>query len=409
MGDLVHVPFGRPVRANANVQAASHPDVAAPLPEHERLWRVIWAECPGIGWQRLRRLETLFGSLAAAWQASGEQLIQGLCGRTRLTALDLQRIEAYRNQLGPEPLSTVISPEQRRRFRRHCLLAGDPALPPTLLELERPPLQLFWQGRGSLWPALRRQQAVAVVGTRRPSRHGEAMARAVGRALAEAGWPVVSGLAEGIDAAAHIGCLEAGGRPVAVLGTPLQRVYPSHHASLQRQVGNSGLLISELPAGTPVRPGHFAQRNRLQVALAQAVVLVECPHHSGALHSAQRAWDLEMPLWVVPGDAARVSAAGSNRWLGRGVSALLEPRDLIESLGAGPLAARAATAGQLAGPVGPLHTREAALLAALGAGASLQQLCERLRQSPGQISERLLNLELAGLVCGEPGLWWRPC
>ena len=169
------------------------------------------------------------------------------------------------------------------------------------------------------------------------------------------------------------------------------------------------MLISELAAGTPVRPGHFAQRNRLQVALAHAVVLVECPHHSGALHSAQRAWDQGMPLWVVPGDAARVSAAGSNRWLGKGVSALLEPRDLIESLGPGPMQTASAAEAGSASPRGPLHTREAALLAALGAGASLDQLCERLRQSPGNLSERLLRLELAGLVCGEPGLWWRPC
>ena len=404
MGDLVRVPFGR----GGGAAAPAAPNRAA-LQESERLWRVIWAECPGIGWQRQQRLEALFGNLAAAWGASSEQLEWALSGSTRLAAPELQRLEAYRHQLGPEPLSAAIRPEQRRRWRRRCLLAGDPALPPSLLQLERPPLQLFWQGRGSLWASLRRQQAVAVVGTRRPSRHGETMARAVGRALAEAGWPVVSGLAEGIDAAAHIGCLEAGGRPVAVLGTPLERVYPSHHTALQRQVGEAGLLISELAAGTPVRPGHFAQRNRLQVALAHAVVLVECPHHSGALHSAQRAWDQGMPLWVVPGDAARVSAAGSNRWLGKGVSALLEPRDLIESLGPGPMQTASAAEAGSASPRGPLHTREAALLAALGAGASLDQLCERLRQSPGNLSERLLRLELAGLVCGEPGLWWRPC
>ena len=101
------------------------------------------------------------------------------------------------------------------------------------------------------------------------------MARAIGRALAEAGWPVVSGLAEGIDAEAHQGCLEAGGRPVGVLGTPLSRVYPRHHHQLQAAVGEQGLLVSELAQGTPGRPGHFALRNRLQVGLAKALVLVE--------------------------------------------------------------------------------------------------------------------------------------
>jgi DNA processing protein len=362
--------------------------------------------------RRLQRLEGMFGSLAVAWRASAPQLAHALAGSTQLQPSEQERLEAYRQRLGPQPISNRVEPQQRRQLQRQrCLLLGDPSLPEALDQLERPPLQLFWQGQGRLWPTLRKRQAVAVVGTRRPSRHGEAMARALGQALAEAGWPVVSGLAEGIDAAAHRGCLEAQGRPVGVLGTPLERVYPRHHTALQAEVGRRGLLVSEWAPGTPVRPGHFAQRNRLQVALAQAVVLVECPLRSGALQSAQLAWDAGLPLWVVPGDAGRVSAAGSNQWLAQGASVLLDPAQLIDNLGSGPLKAAKSGAGITpAGDAGPspLANREAALLAALGAGACLDQLCERLRQSPGRLSERLLRLELAGLVQGEPGLWWRP-
>jgi DNA processing protein len=102
-----------------------------------------------------------------------------------------------------------------------------------------------------------------------------------------------------------------------------------------------------------------------------------------------------------------VSAAGSNRWLSQGGTALLHPDDLINNLGRGPLL-RPQPAGNTSA-AGPLFNREAALLAALGAGASLDQLCERLRQSPAALSERLLRLELAGLLKSEPGLWWRPC
>jgi hypothetical protein len=149
---------------------------------------------------------------------------------------------------------------------------------------------------------------------------------------------VVSGLAEGIDGAVHQGCLEGGGAPVAVLGTPLERVYPRHHQSLQAQVAEAGLLISEQPPGTLVRPGHFACRNRLQVGLAQAVVVVECPEQSGALHSASLAWDQGLPLWAVPADAGKLSAAGSNRLLACGASVLLDPADLVRQLGQGPLA-----------------------------------------------------------------------
>ena len=267
-------------------------------------------------------------------------------------------------------------PEVARQLQggRRVLLPADPAFPPELLALERPPLRLHWRGEGWLWPLLRRRQAIAVVGTRRPSLHGLAMAEAIGAALAQAGWPVVSGLAEGIDGAVHRGCLAQGGRPVAVLGTPLERVYPRHHKQLQAEVAARGLLVSELPAGTAVQAGHFAARNRLQVGLAAGVVVVECPLKSGALHSAALAMEQELPLWVVPADAGKASA----------------PRQSDTS----PLKAS---------PPG-----DSALLAALGRGASLEQLCLSLEQPAAEVAPRLLALELGGLVRAEPGLCWRP-
>jgi DNA processing protein len=427
VGELLFAPFGRtqstapglsgrgasgqgdqgPASNESSGNPSDNPSENPAERERRRLWKLIWSECPGIGWQRLERLELVFGCLEQAWQASTEALAHRETG-LRLGRTGLAQVEAYRAKLGPQPLPEPLTLQLRQRWRRRrCLLSGDPALPESLDELERPAVKLFWEGRGSLWPALRRQQAIAVVGTRRPSRHGETMARAIGQALAEAGWPVVSGLAEGIDAAAHEGCLERGGSPVGVLGTPLDRVYPRHHELLQRRVGDAGLLISEWGNGTPVQRGHFAERNRLLVALSQAVVLVECPEGSGALHSANLAWQREMPLWVVPGDAAKVSAAGSNRCLRRDAAPLLDPVDLVRDLGPGPL--RRPEPNRPSAQQQRLHNREAALLAALGSGASLEQLCARLRQSPGPISRRLLELELAGVLRSEPGLWWRPC
>ena len=415
MGELLRAPFAaastapkgsqkhRQRRAGRRQQRGHDPSV-----ERERLWRLLWSSCPGIGWQRLERLEAMFGSLELAWGASAANLIHGLSGHTRLHQRELEALERYRSSHGPAPISEPPSSEQRQRWATPaCLLPSDLTYPEAMLQLERPPLQLFWRGQGSRWSALSQSQAVAVVGTRRPSRHGLTMARQIGRALAEAGWPVVSGLAEGIDAAAHQGCLEAGGCPVGVLGTPLNRVYPRHHGQLQATVAEQGVLVSELPEGTPGRAGHFALRNRLQVGLTQALVLVECPANSGALHSAELAWELGMPIWVVPADAGRISAAGSNRWLQQGATPLLHPSDLTTSLGAGPL--RPAHSSTAAPAAAPLLQREAALLAALGAGASLDQLCDRLRLAPGVISERLLRLELAGVLRSEPGLWWRPC
>ncbi len=315
----------------------------------------------------------------------------------------VRAVERHRRCWGPRPLEAFA---RRCRFGRGVLVPGDPGWPAGLQQLQRPPLQLCWLGQGSLWPHLGRRRSVAVVGTRRPSLHGLSMARAIGAALADAGWPVLSGLAEGIDGAAHEGCLAAGGFPVGVLGTPLERVYPRHHAALQAQVGQEGLLLSELPEGSAVRGGSFAARNRLQVALAAAVVVVECPVASGALLSAELAWQQELPLWAVPADAGRASAFGSNRLLARGATPLLLPDDLIDQLGPGPLAGRGARGGSVGASLG---TEADLLLGAVGGGASLEQLSLALARPPGELIPRLLELELAGLLHAEAGLCWRPC
>jgi DNA processing protein len=206
---------------------------------------------------------------------------------------------------------------------------------------------------------------------------------------------------------------------VAVLGTPIERVYPRHHEELQRQVAQRGLLLSEWPAGGAVQPGHFAARNRLQVALARAVVVVECPESSGALHSARLAWDQGLPIWVVPADAGKRSAMGSNRLLTGMASALIDPRDLIRQLGPGPLATAIplATAVPPATAIPLTAAAEAGfgkaagdpeLLAAVGSGATMEQLSLALDQSAAALASRLLALELSGALRAMPGLRWQP-
>ena len=376
---------------------------AVPWHREQRLWWLLWSRCPGLGWVRLRSLERDCGGLAAAWRlpAAGFARLPGWHAGL------VPGVERFRQQWGVDPLARLL---RDPRVDRRVLLPGDARWPAAIGALERPPLGLWWQGRGTLWSLLARRRAVAVVGTRRPSPHGLAMARALGLALARAGWPVVSGLAEGIDGAVHGGCLEGDGAPVGVLGTPLERVYPQHHGPLQRAVGRRGLLLSEQPSGAPVRRGHFAGRNRLLVALAAAVVVVECPPDSGALHSAAYAWDQGLPLWAVPGDAGRHAALGSNRLLARGATPLLAPEDLVAFLGPGPLAqgssaASPARRSQLA-PASPEHDR---LLAAVGDGASLEQISLQLGRPAGELAVALFQLEWEGLLRAEPGLRWQRC
>jgi len=307
--------------------------------------------------------------------------------------------------------------DQVDRYRRACgtspdldvpndvILPDDQAWPACLNDLPRPPLALFHRGRSELLDVLAQRRCVAVVGTRSASPHGLRRAEELSCALARAGWPVLSGLAEGIDAAAHRACLDAGGCPIAVLGTPLQRVYPSHHMALQGSVAERGLLLTEQARGVPVRRGHFAARNRLLVALSCAVVVVECPEHSGALITAKVAAEQQRPVWVVPGDAGRWSAKGSNALLLDQAAPLLSPQHLIRHLGAGPVPASSMSVRTGAAAGG---SEQQVLLDALGDGASLEELSRGLNRSTGSLAKALLALELEGRVLCESGLRWRP-
>ena len=298
----------------------------------------------------------------------------------------LDAVDRYRRERGAEPVFDVPS---------CALLPGDSAWPCSLDGVNSPPSGLYVEGDRSLLRYLNARTAIAVVGTRSASDHGLAMAEELGRALAEAGWPVLSGLAEGIDAAAHRGCLARNGAPIAVLGTPLDRVYPAHHQSLQQQVGRQGLLVSPNRSGCRVHPGHFAARNRWLVAFAQALVVVECPQRSGALISARWASRMQCPVWVVPGDARRWSCRGSNALLRDGATALIHPEELFASLGDGPLKPEDS------------RLKHQRVMEAIGSGATFDQLLLRLQCSPAELAPQLLALECQGELLCESGLHWR--
>ena len=356
-----------------------------------RGWWWLWSRCPGIGVARMRSLEAAAAEhgveLADLWGWSSSRLGQALSWPQSV----LDQIDRYRLARGTSPDLKVPA---------NALLPGDAAWPPSLNQLNQPPLGLFFEGEPALIEALAQQRAVAVVGTRASSSHGLRMAKDLGRALALAGWPVLSGLADGIDGAVHHGCLEAGGAPVAVLGTPLTRVYPRHHEALQRRIARSGLLLSEHGPGTPVQRRHFASRNRLLVAFACAVVVVECPERSGALITARLAHELQRPVWVVPGDAGRLSTRGSNALLQDRAAPLLSPAALIRHLGAGPLPQPSSGRSEA--------QHHQAVLNALGEGLSLDELSQQMGRPVGALARELLELELDGQVLCESGLHWRP-
>ncbi|MGH8957880.1 MAG: DNA-processing protein DprA [Acidimicrobiia bacterium] len=196
-------------------------------------------------------------------------------------------------------------------------LDGVPALPERLWVV------------GTLPPRL----GVAIVGTRRSTSYGETVARVLGRAVATAGWPVISGLARGIDGVAHQACVEANETGWAVLGSGLDIVYPRQNESLaQKLIGQGGGLISEYEPGTPPAPFRFPARNRIIAAFSAAVVVVEAAVTGGALITARLALELGREVLAVPGDINRTVSEGCNLLIRDGAHPVLGPDDLVESL-----------------------------------------------------------------------------
>lgn len=196
-----------------------------------------------------------------------------------------------------------------------------------LVGVAEAPSHLWVRGKAPLRPG------VAIVGTRRCTEYGRSIARILGHAVAAAGWPVISGLARGIDAAAHVGTLDGRGFGFAVLGSGVDVIYPADNKGLAaRLLEHSGGLISEYPPGTPPAPFRFPARNRIIAGLSGAVVVVEAPVTGGALITARLALDQGKEVLAVPGDIVRATSEGCNLLIRDGAHPVLSATDLIESL-----------------------------------------------------------------------------
>jgi len=208
--------------------------------------------------------------------------------------------------------------------------------PPLLEDLADAPAVLFMAGERSTLARLHEEPAVAIVGTRAPSPYGREVAYSLGRGLAAAGVPVVSGLALGIDATAHRGCLAGGGLPVAVLACGPDVVYPRRHRGLHREVRERGLVLSELPPGTHPFRWSFPARNRIMAGLARLTVVVEAADPSGSLITSDFARDLGRSVAAVPGHVTSRIARGTNGLLRDGAIPVTGPADVLDELfGAG--------------------------------------------------------------------------
>ena len=280
----------------------------------------------------------------------------------------------------------------------------DGRFPAALGDAPQPPPALFGRGDHARLGSLRGpEDAVTVVGARRPTAYGRELAESLGRELAVAGLVVVSGMAMGIDSCAHTGALAAGGATVAVLGGGAEVASPARMQRLYGSIVEHGLVLSELPPGTRPMRWTFPARNRIMAALSAMTVVVEARERSGSLITASMAADLGREVGAVPGRVGNATSAGSNALLRDGAHVIRDGQDVLDSLlGAGALSARV----ELTAATGPpLDAGLEAALAAVEVGAATADaLASAAGLSPGRAAAALARLELLGYVrCDSAG------
>lgn len=324
-------------------------------------------------------------------------------------------IEAIRAVRGKEVNKPVLHRFRTRKPGERVLLITDTAYPAMLRCISQPPLWLWTRGHGSFGDGPR----VAIVGSRRATRVGQDLTRAWTYRLAAAGVTVVSGLAKGIDTAAHQGAIDANGETLAVMGTGLDRIYPKMNASLASEIEQTGMLISEFHPATGARPHHFPQRNRIIAGLCHATIVMEAAKGSGSLITARLAQDEGRDVGIVPGRPGDRNAAGSNGSIRDNIGALVSDVDDVFTMltqqpdlqwkppsheqRSGKRVARNRELRQIRG-----NTLESCVRAALQEGPlPLKELCSMTGIPRAQAEEVLLDLLLDGHVALEANQRYR--
>jgi DNA processing protein len=375
--------------------------------EGERRAALMLLTVPGLQRSRLARLLLATGSAAAAVEALARNAGQKAA---------LRSAEAGRRV---DHAMRVLD-----RMRVKLLTVLDPAYPIRAAAFDARPAMLFAQGNLELFAG---SETVAVVGTRKPTTYGLDVAGSLAGDLARLGVVVCSGLARGVDGAAHRGALEVGGHTLAVLGCGIDISYPREHRRLQQRIGEEGLLVSEFLPGDPPLPHHFLQRNVTIAVLSDAVVVVEGGRRSGSLRTADYGLELGRDVLAVPGPIGRAESEGPNLLLAQGARPALSAGDVVEEMRGllGPAVQpptstptesgeawhrtrqkeRDAIAARITPPVEvPVPSADAPWLEQLGRGGKpMDQIVATFEDGAGPAAARLLELELQGVVQRLPG------
>jgi DNA processing protein len=337
---------------------------------------------PGLGASTLRRLLSQFG-LPEAVLAQKRTQLAPFVPPAALDALDSPRVAAM----------VTRALEWASGDEHWIVTLADQAYPRALLEIPDPPPLLYAHGKVELL----QHPAIAVVGSRNASAQGESNAEQFARALSDAGLTIVSGLALGIDAAAHRGGLAANSSTIAVLGTGVDIVYPTRNAELALEISRAGLLVSEFPLGTPAAAQNFPRRNRLISGLARGCLVVEAALASGSLITARIAADQGRDVFAIPGSIHSPLSKGCHALIKAGAKLVESAEDVLGELAGFRPSGYANTAQATAAPA-------TGLLAVMGHDpVDVDSLCERAGLTAEQVASELLRLELDGRVAALPG------
>lgn len=334
---------------------------------------------PRLGGQGLRKLLGAFGlpqHILAAGRGALTRIVSAEIATHILSDADAAAVEAALHWAAADG---------------HAVLTlADADYPRPLLETPDPPALLYLRGRRELLA----HPGLAVVGSRSATPQGVSNAEQFARAFSSAGLTIVSGLALGIDAAAHRGGLDAPGSTIAVLGTGADILYPQHNRALGERIARDGLIVSEFPLGTPPHASNFPRRNRVIAGLARGCLVVEAALASGSLITARLAAEQGRDVFAIPGSIHSPHSKGCHALIKQGAKLVESAQDLLQELGVEGLAQPAAAAATVA--VG--------LIAHLGYDpCDVDTLCARSGLTADVVSAMLLQLELDGKVASLPG------
>jgi DNA processing protein len=348
-----------------------------PSADEERQAWLAWASLPEIGPRTLEHFLRVFGSLLDAWNAPDDAFRSIGVSEKLVTA-----IRQARTSFNPVTARATLD-----RSAIRAVLLTDPDYPPLLREIADPPFVLFVRGSLPTGPVL------SIVGTRLPSAYGRLMTERLTSAAVRCGYGVVSGLAYGIDAAAHAAALESGGKTFAVFACGLDRVYPAANEALaERILQSGGGWLSEHPPGTEALKFHFPRRNRIIAGLSFGSLVVEAGERSGALITARLALDANREVLAVPGPATSAQSVGPHRLIRQGAQLIASEDDLCLALGQSPTQTTSIDRGSTS-------PDQAVLLTLLAQEPlDVDQLIEKSRMTSGRVLGLCARLELEGRI-----------